>query len=247
MKDISGYLEKMEKSILDKLFFTDKIDLCDFDLIVDFGCADGTFIKNLNQIFPKNMYVGYDISKQMIKKANAISCNNIKFTDNFDTLLKRINNKKYAIVFSSVLHELDAKSFETALNLMKNSYAVIIRDMFFDKTKNDNIKYLSIIKQKDKYVDEFENKYGKIDNLLNLYHYFLKYTYTNNWETELNENYFGIDYETIQNVLKNNNFDSVYDEKFTLPYKKQEIFDNFGYNLDLPTHRKLIFKKWVNQ
>ena len=243
MKDLDGYLEKMEKSILDKLFFTDKIDLCDFDLIVDFGCADGTFLKNLCKIYPNKNCIGFDISKEMIKKAKSNCNNNILFTQDLNEFNKALNNKKYAIVFSSVLHELDAKSFEVALNLMKNSGAVIIRDMFFDKTKNDNIKHLSIIKQKDKYVDEFENKYGKIDNLLNLYHYFLKYTYTNNWDTELNENYFGIDYEKILNALKNSNFDVIYDEKFTLLYKKQEIFDNFGYNLDLPTHRKLIFKK----
>lgn len=38
--------------------------------------------------------------------------------------------------------------------------------------------------------------------------------------------------------LKINNFLVKFDEKFTLPYKKQEIFENFNFSLDLPTHRK---------
>ena len=37
MQDIIGYLEKMEKSMVYKLFFIDIIDITKYDLIVGFG------------------------------------------------------------------------------------------------------------------------------------------------------------------------------------------------------------------
>ena len=242
MKDIVGYLEKMEKSMIDKLFFVDKIDISKYDLLLDFGCADGTFIKNLSKLYPSLNYIGYDISAEMIKRANENSANNISFISNTKELKQALKGKKYAIVFSSVLHELNEQGLITALNLMSDAMAVIIRDMFFDKTKNKKIDCSSFLIQ-NKYVEEFENKYGKIDNLLNLYHYFLKYTYTKNWEHELLENYLGIDYERILSTLKEKEFSIVYDEQYTLPFKKQEVKNNFNYCLNLPTHRKLILIK----
>ena len=39
----------MEKSIDDKLFFISKLD---FDVIVDFGCANGVFLSKLKGIKP---------------------------------------------------------------------------------------------------------------------------------------------------------------------------------------------------
>lgn len=245
MQDLQGYLQRMEKSMTDKLFFVDKIDLTKFDLVVDFGCADGTFIKYLNELYDSQNFLGYDISQQMIEKARQnVNCENVKFTGNLQELYEFIAEKKYAIVFSSVLHELGKDDFDLAINLMKNSSAVIIRDMYFDKTRDQKFDCSKILENRktDENLVDFEKKYGKIDNLLNLYHYFLKYTYTQNWQTEVLENYFGIDYQKIFDNLKNN-FEILYDEKFTLPYKKDEIKKNFDFDLSLPTHRKLIFVK----
>ena len=39
MKDFFGYLELMEKSLCDKLFFLQKIDLNDYDCVLDFGLS----------------------------------------------------------------------------------------------------------------------------------------------------------------------------------------------------------------
>ena len=39
--DISHYRKEMAKSMVDKLFFIDQVDV---GLIVDFGCADGTML-----------------------------------------------------------------------------------------------------------------------------------------------------------------------------------------------------------
>ena len=38
ISNVDNYVEGMQKSLDDKLFFVDKLD---FDVIVDFGCANG--------------------------------------------------------------------------------------------------------------------------------------------------------------------------------------------------------------
>jgi hypothetical protein len=43
ISDLQSYIDGMNLSIQDKLFF---MDILDFDVIVDFGCADGTFLRS---------------------------------------------------------------------------------------------------------------------------------------------------------------------------------------------------------
>lgn len=245
MKDFNEYVNKMEKSMKDKLFFIDKIDLNKYDAVEDFGCANGKMIKNLSKIF-KTTLIGYDKSEQMIFEAKNISYDtSCIFTSSLNKLFSMLKNKNYAIIFSSVLHEVSDDDMNNIIKLMTKSKAVIIRDMFFDNDKNIYIEDLTFIPNKyknDNYY-EFEKKYGILNNTKNLYHYFLKYTYLTNWETEILENYFSIDYNLIVNTLKKNNFSVEYDKKYILPYKKQEIKTNFNFDLVLPTHRKLIFKR----
>ena len=81
---------------------------------------------------------------------------------------------------------------------MQNSKYVIIRDMYFDKSLNREIEkpsYLSKINKTQ--IDEFEIEHGEVNNLKNLYHLFLKYTYKENWKTEVKEDYFSVDYDKI--------------------------------------------------
>lgn len=49
ISDLQSYIDGMNYSMKDKMFFTDIID---FDLIVDFGCADGTFLEQISRIKP---------------------------------------------------------------------------------------------------------------------------------------------------------------------------------------------------
>ena len=53
MQDIIGYLEKMEKSMVYKLFFIDIIDITKYDLIVGFGYCWWNIYKILKWHFYK--------------------------------------------------------------------------------------------------------------------------------------------------------------------------------------------------
>ena len=50
MNNYEGYLKGMEKSMQEKLFFLEYLDLDAYDLIVDFGCASGDLIERIKTV-----------------------------------------------------------------------------------------------------------------------------------------------------------------------------------------------------
>ena len=247
LQDEKSYLKKMEDALKEKTFFLDKVNFYDLDYFIDFGCANGIILGKINDFVKHNAkIIGFDKNKNFLEicKKNFSSYDNLYFFSDFEKLLNLIENKKYGLLLSSCLHELDSPTFNKILNLMKNSQVVVIRDMYFDNLSNRKIKFSKeIFKDIEEYkFSDFENRYGKIDNLKNLYHFLLKYTYTENWNSEILENYFSVDYEKILNEL-NKDFYIDFDECYTLKFKKDEVFTNFGFDMILPTHRKLILKR----
>ena len=63
--NMNVYNDGMRKSMLDKIWFLDKID-GDIDTVYDYGCADGSLLKMVGEICPSMKLTGYDISQEMI-------------------------------------------------------------------------------------------------------------------------------------------------------------------------------------
>ncbi len=110
MNDIANYNLQMRKSLLDKIFFADKMDCKRF---VDFGCADGSMIKFLSGIYPENIYYGYDQNKEMIHLASNDNNDNVHllFTDDIKAIHDFINasnlqHEDVGVIASSILHEI---------------------------------------------------------------------------------------------------------------------------------------------
>ena len=66
--DLNRYNLSMSKSLIDKIFFMDKIDDT-IKVIVDYGCADGALIRFLAPLFPEMTFIGYDKNEEMISRA----------------------------------------------------------------------------------------------------------------------------------------------------------------------------------
>lgn len=62
--DFSKYLQDMEKSFTDKLFFMDMIKP---DILVDFGCANDTMLSKIQKLNPNIQVIGYDIDVDMLE------------------------------------------------------------------------------------------------------------------------------------------------------------------------------------
>jgi trans-aconitate methyltransferase len=84
ISDLDIYLTRMQRSILDKMFFIDKV-FEPFKYILDFGCANGELIKAMKPMFPDYEYSGYDISREMIEAARQ-HVPDAKFYDDWDSL-----------------------------------------------------------------------------------------------------------------------------------------------------------------
>jgi hypothetical protein len=249
--DTIKYLEAMKKGLSDKLFFLNKIDL---DCLVDFGSADGTLLNYLHKYKPNIKLIGYDIDENMINISRR-NYNDIKFESDWNKVIENISTKDYnntGLLLSSVVHEVysygvgkEIKNFWNNQVFNNNFKYVIIRDMipstYFEKM---NIIDINKIKEKSnkQHLEDFQNKWGDIgENYRILLHWLLKYTYTDNWERELNENYVPLTIETLKTKIPNN-WKIIFEEHYVYDFIKQQIKKEFDVELTDPTHLKMIIE-----
>ncbi len=244
--DLTGYVQKMEKSLLDKMFFMDKL-FDSVENILDFGCANGVLIRALGYLFPEHNYVGYDISEEMIELAKTM-VPEANFYSKWDDI--KLCAESTVLNISSTLHEVysygTAESVDEFWGRVFGSgfKYIAIRDMML----SDKIKLmadeLDVQKARNLFPEklkEYESFWGPISIRFNLIHYLLKYRYTENWDREVRENYFPITVETLLSKIPSN-YEIVYQEHYTLPFIKQQIKKDSGIILEDSTHFKLLLK-----
>lgn len=259
--NIKIYNESMTKSLIDKLFFLDKID--NVKCIVDYGCADGALIAFIAPLFPDTLFFGYDKSAAMI--AAAIDKNksnkNTYFSrdiDELDELLEE-KNLRYAdcaLVLSSVIHEIysystekEIQNFWQFINYSTFRY-IIIRDMCISEAANRSSLKEDVIKVKaltDKFkLKQFESFFGSVDNNKNLIHYLLKTPFSENWEREVRENYLPHPVEYIAGMVYNPKYELIYFDNYILPYVAERVKKDFDITIKDYTHVKFIWKRRNN-
>ena len=109
IEDYSVYNDRMRRSMWDKAFFMDKVP--GTELIIDYGCADGSLIRFLQSLFPSMHFIGFDIDPAMIAAANRERVGNMWFYSSADEMMAKIRElgierRRIAVNFSSVLHEI---------------------------------------------------------------------------------------------------------------------------------------------
>lgn len=263
IKNQDKYVTEMRKSMLDKVFFFDKI-FEPIENIVDFGCADGSLIEFCKGLFPDYNYIGYDINEDMIKRAKkhvypwTSNHGIVNFTSDWDSI--DVDKSKSLLNLSSVIHEVytyqDEAGIEEFWNRVLNSgfKYISIRDMAlwdcFDSGEPYITNLLNNYKGKDvKYLeklDEFKELWG-VDGNLSDYeaiHFLLKaqYSFYDNWDREIKENYLPITVLGIYSrVLEN--YEICYSDHYVFPYLKWWLKKNLDIDLNVPTHLKLVLKR----
>lgn len=254
MENIANY-EKynsgMKKSLLDKIFFMDKINA---EVIVDYGCADGTLIHFLHTLFPEYCYVGYDIDENMLDQARS------KFGEDDDVSLTSDWSKvedllegseKTAIILSSVIHEVYAYGTRKDVDdVWSRVYSglfdyIVVRDMIPSTTidKKSDINDVRNIMRKSNQgrLRDFEQVWGSIEQNKNLVHYLLKYRYKDNWAREVKENYFPLTREEFISSIPDE-YEIEFHEHYVLPFLKNVVKKDFGIVLKDNTHFKMVLK-----
>lgn len=246
--NIEVYMRGLDKGLQDKMFFLNKIDVNDYEVVIDFGSGNGNLLNAIREAF--NPYVDLiGIEKNVsliIASRNKTEGSNVRFYETFDT--EYLKDKKTLLILSSVLHELDYEGLKELGDYLRVSDTVIIRDMQKPRGTRKNVKDVCEKVREvlpDYMVKDFEEVHGKIDNKTNLYHILLKYTYVENWKHEVKENYF-----RAKNILTINfegeirDFYISYEENFMLPHQVKQIKSKFGYVLDETTHFKMILNRY---
>lgn len=252
LKNFDSYNKNMAKSLVDKMFFWDKVDA---QFFVDFGCADGTLIKALQALDSSMKFMGYDNCKEMLDIARQ-NCIGTPFTDRWDEVKHQVSNNKEeglktCLMLSSVIHEVIHYSSEKEIsdfwqNIYNSGFDYIcVRDIIPSRTIDrpaDLNDYINIIQKGDKNkISEFEAVWGSLENNKNLIHYLLKYRWEANWDREIKENYFAIYREEFLRLI-GVNYELIYHEHFLLPFVRESIKQDYDITIRDNTHLKLILK-----
>lgn len=244
--DLEDYVSGMRKSMDDKLWFLDFIGT-DVTSVYDYGCADGTLLRRVQDERPDVCLYGYDNNGEMLKIARNRLQNSAVSSRRMETA-----RPGQVTVVSSVFHEIH--SYGTNDSILSDyrhifeigSDYIAIRDMFYSfcMPENASAKVVQVVRMaSDKErLREFENVYGSIDRNKNLTHWLLKYRYVENWRRELAENYLPNSFEEFLNATPKE-YDCVYAEMYTLPFLHDRILSDYGVDWKYPTHGKILLKK----
>ncbi len=265
MKDKKGYLKRLEGSMKEKLFFIEHLDLNN-KIIVDFGCANAVLIKHLMAMeFENTTYIGIERDEDFFNECIKLQEQNSNFkvfsglgeTDLFIRTERvfRKDTRKVVFICSSVLHEVTEKMFKWVIGWAHaNADYLVIRDMYWDynpyKFNEDDEVCMEPFLYKDyvhkllcnptciPYLSDFAEKRGSFTDK-DLCEFLLKYRYIKNWDTEVEEKYFSVDWCSIE-YMKDSLI--MYRNEYTNDFIKRQVKEDFGINIHWPTHKQLILK-----
>jgi len=251
------YNQAMKKSLIDKIYFMDKVDA---DVFIDIGCADGVLVKFLARNFNQHEYIGYDNDPEMIK----LACEgyswpdeqNVAFVSSQDLLNMMVveaknKGKRICVILSSMIHEVysysrDVSKFFDIVFKDISPDCVAIRDMAVSDTASRLSDSISVARVRQVFdsrkISKWESQWGSIDENWSLTHFLLTYRYERNWERELKENYLPITKESLLKLIPLE-YMPILIEHYTLPYLRREVKKDFGIELQERTHLKLILER----
>ncbi len=242
------YISGMEKFMEDKLFWLDKIPKEDYSVVVDYGCANGAFLKKVRENNPDCFVCGIDIDDWMLNEARMKFDTNATFIN--EVYLSQPSHLQGDVLnLSSVIHEIYSYKQPAEIynfwNYALGHKYICIRDMVYDWVSlNNYIPPILPVKDKEEYKrrKEFEAIWGSISKPKNFEHYMLKYRFVENWSKEVKENYLPLGYDSLIAMARMSGYEIIYSELYTLPFLKEKIKEDWGIDFTLPTHIKMIWK-----
>ena len=250
IENMDIYNKRMANGMEDKLFFLNYLDPS-ITTILDYGCADGSLGKAINELRPDLKYVGFDENKEMISLARVNYSKGFYYNYFIDTL-SVIKPNKTILILSSVLHEIYSYKTNNDIQYIWNEIfapsfkQISIRDMGLRNNDSINLPVpIAAANAVTTYIMEHYHKAVEINNFADYYQLYLKYWYSDNWERESKENYFALSVEDLLNKLKEEgNYQSAYSYGYTLPYLKNKVVTDFGFNpFTKNTHYKIVLNR----
>ena len=227
IEDKATYLSRMRKTFVDKAWFMKMLPE-DVTAIVDFGCADGSFMEYLREDFPEYKYIGIENNQKFAEESQQ------KGFATFESIDELVRSRKLmgettVLVLNSVLHEVysyaDPEKFWKEVDRLSPKY-IAIRDMhctdyatFGSSTKKELACAFMEMGMQKEWLD-FEHEWGKIDDGHTATHFLLKYFYTENWMREVKEDYLPFTFKDLHKALRKIGYDLKFQEFYGLPWLK---------------------------
>ncbi len=258
IENYSVYNDRMRRSMWDKAFFMDKVP--GTELIVDYGCADGSLIRFLHTLFPTMCFIGFDIDPAMVERANSQRSENTWFFSDSAKLLEMIRSlgiesRRITFNFSSVLHEIfhydcDRAMITSLVEAVQPGY-LAVRDMMFHSHQPDAATPIEAEQHLRHTLPEwqlrdFEAQWGSISLRRNLAHLLLKYKYTENWQRECSENYFSYTLEDLNALLNPEGaYRTILLSRYLLPWFRYDLQNTLGIDAgdQWTTHFSLVLAR----
>lgn len=242
------YYERMQNALEEKLWFKYHLNLNDYDLIIDFGCADGTLLKAISKS-TSALCLGYD--KKLYKVENT---EKINFTTSWSMVLGCLKSyRKTLVIFSSVLHEMNHSEINSKFEdlLMYGINTIVIRDMHFESGSDFmTIFDKKIFKENPYYEKIFKKKLwwnessGRELTWQKLWtEFLLKYPYVENFERESKEEYFSTPFIHIEEICNRAGLKTKFCLNYTNKFIQERVKKDLSITLEHKTHRLLILRK----
>lgn len=252
VKDYRVYLSGMAKSIKDKLFFEGLVE--NVNVVIDFGCADGQLLKQIQEDFPNWHLFGVDASREMISKAME-NCKGAQYILSNRIPVDMVKSISSGAVFnlSSVIHEIysylsphEVMRFWNDLFSCEAKY-IAIRDLMLSESSFRDADINDVVRVKERsdeaLLRDFCDTWGSINDQSRLLHYLMKYRYRENWGREVKENYFPITVEQLLSLIPTDRYRIVYFNHYILPHTRNKVLEDFGIELKDNTHVKILLER----
>lgn len=258
IKDLNGYLARMDATMVDKCWWLNQLDENDkIDTVIDYGCAGGALKEAIDSIaYGKFRYIGIDNNPDMVKLCRD---KGLEVYYDMEYIIKAhlVDPEHTIVVMNSVLHEIEFYDGRECSDLLidindAGFKFVAIRDMALKDSIDYDLPGLTNLLQhilSSKYEPKFQQfraeclytryaAYMEI-NICTL-EFLLKYWYEENWARECGEQYLWYWEKDVEDTLID--YDIQYSKWFQIPYVVDKIKKDFDYNLPFPTHRKLLLR-----
>lgn len=245
IKNQEVYVSRMNTTLVDKCWWLEQVPE-DIHTIIDFGCAEGDLYYMIKALGTKSyQYIGIDNNTEMVKKCTekGLIC-----VGSMEEAIGLFNPNHTLLVMNSVVHEILHYGWSTDFtHLFRHGIkCVAIRDMVVEHTITENYNEIIDTILNSKYRKQFEEvdriAKTKFEGLyvVPVKEFLLKYRYKENWERESNEQYLWAWPELVIHTDIPYNYDITYMSYFNIPFIRNQIKQDFGFDYDKMTHCKMF-------
>jgi hypothetical protein len=232
MNDERVYLDNLHHTFPDKAWFLRTLPF-NIDTIVDYGCADGSFMKWLARKHDYR-FIGVESNQDFLAIASMKGHEVYPRLDDVDAEPGRT-----VLVLNSVLHEVcsysdpdffwyDVRAFRPACIAIRDMNIRVRHDLYTEETEAEFRDVVNTFPGlKDQYNDFRDRFHGSYDPY-DVVHFLMKYFHRENWSREYPENYNALEIRKFVVDARYSGYDVVSEKHFLLPYLWKRWLSDFG-------------------